>query len=123
MATNRIDEQEVSVLALHLLQASLVYVNTRMLQTVLAEPAWQGRMAPEDCRGLTPLIYAHVNPYGRFDLDLNSRIDFRASSGVNQSKRKSAAIICRKSPTLIGNFAKYLKGIVLDIADLQPEVT
>ena len=27
-------------------------------------------------RGLTPLIYAHVNPYGRFDLDLNSRIDF-----------------------------------------------
>ncbi|MCJ8510550.1 Tn3 family transposase, partial [Rhizobium lemnae] len=29
MATNRIDEQEVSALALHLLQASLVYVNTR----------------------------------------------------------------------------------------------
>ena len=32
MATNRIDEQEVSALALHLLQASLVYVNTRMLK-------------------------------------------------------------------------------------------
>lgn len=76
MATNRIDEQEVSALALHLLQASLVYVNTRMLQTVLSEPAWHGRMAPEDYRGLTPLIYAHVNPYGRFDLDLDSRIDF-----------------------------------------------
>ena len=76
MATNRIDEQEVSALALHLLQASLVYVNTRMLQTVLAEPAWHGRMTPEDYRGLTPLIYAHVNPYGRFDLDLDSRIDF-----------------------------------------------
>ena len=76
MASNRIDEQEVSALALHLLQASLVYVNTRMLQTVLAEPAWHGRMAPEDYRGLTPLIYAHVNPYGRFDLDLNNRIDF-----------------------------------------------
>lgn len=76
MATNRIDEQEVSALALHLLQASLVYVNTRMLQTVLSEPAWQGRMTPEDHRGLTPLIYAHVNPYGRFDLDLDSRIDF-----------------------------------------------
>lgn len=76
MATNRIDEQEVSALALHLLQASLVYVNTRMLQTVLSEPAWQGRMTPEDHRGLTPLIYAHVNPYGRFDLDLESRIDF-----------------------------------------------
>jgi TnpA family transposase len=76
MATNRIGEQEVSALALHLLQASLVYVNTRMLQTVLAEPVWHGRMAPEDYRGLTPLIYAHVNPYGRFDLDLDNRIDF-----------------------------------------------
>ena len=76
MATNRVDEQEVSALALHLLQASLVYVNTRMLQTVLAEPAWHYRMAPEDYRGLTPLIYAHINPYGRFDLDLGSRIDF-----------------------------------------------
>lgn len=58
------------------LQASLVYVNTRMLQSVLTEPAWEGRMMPEDYRGLTPLIYAHVNPYGRFDLDLDSRIDF-----------------------------------------------
>lgn len=63
-------------LALHLLQASLAYVNTRMLQAVLAEPSWQGLMSTEDYRGLTPLIYAHVNPYGRFDLDLNSRIDF-----------------------------------------------
>lgn len=76
IATNRVDEQEVSALALHLLQASLVYVNTRMLQTVLVEPKWAGRMTPEDYRGLTPLIYSHVNPYGRFDLDLNSRIDF-----------------------------------------------
>ncbi|APL96529.1 hypothetical protein SIDU_17950 (plasmid) [Sphingobium indicum B90A] len=40
------------------------------------EPKWAGRMTPEDYRGLTPLIYSHVNPYGRFDLDLNDRIDF-----------------------------------------------
>ena len=76
IATNRIEDQEISVLALHLLQASLVYVNTRMMQSVLVEPKWSGRLTPEDYRGLTPLIYAHVNPYGRFDLDLNSRIDF-----------------------------------------------
>lgn len=76
IATNRIDEQQLSVLALHLLQASLVYVNTRVLQSVLVEPKWTGRMTPDDYRGLTPLIYSHVNPYGRFDLDLNSRIDF-----------------------------------------------
>ena len=60
IATNRIDEQEISALALHLLQASLVYVNTRMLQTVLVEPKWAGRMMPEDFRGLTPLIYSHA---------------------------------------------------------------
>jgi TnpA family transposase len=72
IATNRIKDQEISVLALHLLQASLVYVNTRMMQSVLVEPKWSGRLTPEDYRGLTPLIYAHVNPYGHFDLDLNS---------------------------------------------------
>jgi len=33
-------------------------------------------MAPVDYRGLTPLIYAHVNPSGRFDFHLKSRIDF-----------------------------------------------
>lgn len=64
------------MLALHLLQASLVYVNTRMMQSVLVEPKWSRRLTPEDYRGLTPLIYAHINPYGRFDLDLNNRIDF-----------------------------------------------
>ncbi|MFT8347293.1 Tn3 family transposase [Gluconobacter oxydans] len=76
LATNRIEEQQISAMALHLLQASLVYVNTRMLQAVLVEPQWAHRMMPEDYRGLTPLIYSHVNPYGRFDLDLDKRIDF-----------------------------------------------
>ena len=41
-------------------------MNTRMMQSVLVEPKWSGRLTPEDYRGLTPLIYAHVNPYGRF---------------------------------------------------------
>jgi TnpA family transposase len=37
IATNRLEDQEISVLALHLLQASLVYVNTLMFQQVLEE--------------------------------------------------------------------------------------
>lgn len=65
----------ISVLALHLLQNALVYVNTLMMQNVLTEPTWSARMAPEDYRGLTPLIYAHINPCGAFDLDLTHRID------------------------------------------------
>lgn len=52
MAANGIDEQEVSALALHLLQVSLVYMKTCMLQTVLAEPSWGGRMTLEDYRCL-----------------------------------------------------------------------
>ncbi len=74
VAPNRLDEQEVSVLSLHLLQLSLVYVNTLMIQEVLSAPSWTGRLAVEDLRGLTPLIFGHVNPYGRFELDMDARL-------------------------------------------------
>jgi len=40
VATNRLEDQELSVLALHLLQIYLVYVNTLMIQQVLNEPSW-----------------------------------------------------------------------------------
>jgi hypothetical protein len=42
------------VLALHLLQIALVYINTLMLQHVLADPAWRARMTPRDLQALTP---------------------------------------------------------------------
>jgi TnpA family transposase len=78
VATNRLEDQKLSVLALHLLQASLVYVNTLMLQRVLEEPVWLGRMAEADMRALSPLVYAHVSPYGTFDLNLDERLDLGA---------------------------------------------
>ena len=37
-ATNRRDQQELGMLSLHILQAALVYVNTLMIQDILAEP-------------------------------------------------------------------------------------
>ncbi len=74
IATNRLDDQEVSVLYMTLVQNALCFVNTLMIQRVLAEPAWMERMSPEDLRGLTPLIYAHVNPYGVFRLDMDERL-------------------------------------------------
>jgi hypothetical protein len=76
IATNRVTDQETSAHALHLLQSSLVYVNTRMVQSVLQQPRLQSSFSEVDHRGLTPLIYAHINPYGRFEVDLNKRIDF-----------------------------------------------
>ena len=74
IATNRRDEQELTMLALHLLQNCLVYINTLMIQRVLTEPAWQARLTVEDLRGLTPLLYAHGNPYGSFRLDMQERL-------------------------------------------------
>lgn len=80
VATNRLEDQELSVLALHLLQISLVYVNTLMIQQVLNEPNWLSRMKLEDFRALTPLIYAHVNPYGIFELDMNTRLPIEVAA-------------------------------------------
>jgi hypothetical protein len=60
--------------ALHLIQNCMVYVNTLMIQKVLAQPHWQGKLTPRDYAALTTLISDHVNPYGRFDLDMNSRL-------------------------------------------------
>ena len=74
VATNRLEDQEVSVLSLHLLQIALVYVNTLMIQNVLADEEWMDRMAEEDFRALTPLIHSHINPYGSFELDMAKRL-------------------------------------------------
>jgi TnpA family transposase len=60
VATNKTEDQEASVLALHLVQSCLVYINTLMLQRVFEEPSWRQRMTEEDMRGITPLISAHA---------------------------------------------------------------
>mgnify|MGYP002778860488 CR=1 FL=1 len=65
-ASNRLESQELSVLSLHLLQICLVYVNTLMIQSVLATPHWEKKLTATDLRAITPLIFGHVNPYGLF---------------------------------------------------------
>lgn len=72
--SNNLEDQELSVLALHLLQNCLVYINTLMIQGILLGNEWQDRMQIEDYRALTPLIYQHVNPYGKFELDMDERL-------------------------------------------------
>lgn len=74
ISTNRLDDQEIAVLSLHLLQNCMVYINTLMIQQILSQDKWYDIMVPEDFRALTPLIYNHINPYGSFDLDMDSRI-------------------------------------------------
>ena len=72
------------MLSLHLLQVSLVYINTLMIQRVLREPGWAERLTAEDRRALTPLLWGHINPYGLFRLDMNARLEIEKTSAVGQ---------------------------------------
>ena len=88
-ATNRRDQQELGMLSLHILQAALVYVNTLMIQDILAEPEWAGVLTPEDLRGLTPLFWAHVLPYGEVKLNMTRRIALNAAQTVETNAESS----------------------------------
>ena len=73
------ESQEVSMLALHLLQSALVHVNTLLLQDILSE---ERRLTDADRRVLSPLFWTHVNPYGRFELDMNSHLALVAAASM-----------------------------------------
>ena len=72
--SNKTEDQELLMLSLHLLQVSLIYINTLMLQQVLSGMEWHGRLTEADWRGLSPLLWQHINPYGSFLLDMSARI-------------------------------------------------
>jgi len=83
--SNRPEDLELSMLCLHLLQLSMVYINTIMLQQVIQESNWLSRMSMEDKRAITPLLSEHINPYGLFILNLKERLP------LNHPSIKSAA--------------------------------
>ena len=74
LRASNLEDQLISALSLQLLKNSLIYINTLMVQEVLAEPHWYQQMKDPDWRGLTPLFWLHVNPYGQFQLDLSTRL-------------------------------------------------
>ncbi len=76
ISSNRPEEQEAAAYSLHLLQSAMVYVNSRMIQSVISDPNWNVELSDEDYRGLTPLIYTHINPYGRVEINMDKQIDF-----------------------------------------------
>ncbi len=80
VSSNRRDDQEQSLLCLHLLQVSLVYINTLMVQQMLRTDRWQNRLNAEDLRALTPLFFGHVTPYGTFEIDLDTRLPLEDGS-------------------------------------------
>jgi TnpA family transposase len=83
-ASNRLEDQEILMLSLHLLQVSLVYVNTLMIQQVLAEPEWRDRLTAVDRRALSPLKWQHS--YGTFTLNMQERIPLDKAAAANLPK-------------------------------------
>jgi len=53
-----------------------------MIQDVLADPDWDCELTPEDERGLTPLFWSHVLPYGEIKLDMNTRLALSGPASV-----------------------------------------
>jgi len=69
------ENQEVSMPALHLLQSALVFVNTILVQLVLKDPAWAGRLTDVGRRALSPLFWTHANLYGTIQIGMNAHLD------------------------------------------------
>lgn len=57
-----------------------MFINTLLIQRVLEDPVWAKRLTPEDRRALSALFWTHVNPYGRFRLDMNKRLNLDVSA-------------------------------------------
>ena len=77
ITSNARDDQEISMLCLHLLQTSISYVNTLLIEELLQDEYWLNRLNEEDYRALTALFYLHINPYGSFEVDLTKRLMIR----------------------------------------------
>jgi len=69
-ASNSREQQEISVLALQLLQNCLMLINTILVERTIEQQQLLATLSAEDRRALTPLLYEHINPYGWFALDL-----------------------------------------------------
>ncbi len=90
ISTNIKTDQELSIVCLHLLQASMAYVNTIIFQNVLSRPEWQNVLTSEDKRALNVLFHSHINPYGLFPLDLEKRLGIMMSEPGNMKPISSS---------------------------------
>lgn len=70
-ATNSREHQEISTLALQLLQNCLMLINTILIERTIEKEQMMSRLSARDLRALSPLFYEHINPYGVFEIDIN----------------------------------------------------
>ena len=52
---------------------------------MLEVPEFHDSIGPDERRALSPLFWTHVNPYGRFRLDMDTRIDLTGGQPAAES--------------------------------------
>lgn len=85
LASNRREEQELAMLCLQILQSCLGYINTLMIQDILAEPEWADVLTDADRRGITPLFHTNMTPYGTVRLRSDHRLDLTEAQSPPES--------------------------------------
>jgi hypothetical protein len=61
--------------ALYLVQAAIGHLNTLLIQIVLAEPAWRGRLTGNGRHGLPALSWTRLHLCGRLEPGLGRHFD------------------------------------------------
>ncbi len=89
--SNDKEDQELSIVCLHLLQACMGYVNTLLIQEILAQPSWRNVLTLEDKRALNVLFHGHINPYGLFPLDLSTQLGI-GSEAITEEDSEEVAV-------------------------------
>ena len=100
LVSNRRDDQEISVLSLHLLQASMVYVNTLMIQDGLADQAWRKKMTARDMAALNPLPHSHIARVSTSGQNLESQIEHLQVEGCDKIFQEKLTWFDRQRPQL-----------------------
>lgn len=77
ISTNDKEDQELSILCLHLIQVCINYMNTLMVQEVLKNPLKPYSLTVHDKRALNPMFYGHLNPHGVVSLNMTKRLNFK----------------------------------------------
>ena len=65
-----------------------------VVQAVLEVPEFHDLIGEDERRALTPLFWSRINPYGRFRLDMDTRLDLSWPGGATPG----VCALARSSP-------------------------
>ena len=83
------EHAEVSKLTLQLLQSALVHINTLLHQAVREVPEFHDSIGDDERRALVPLFRSRITPYGRFRLNLDTRLDLNGAGSTGAGSVES----------------------------------